>query len=125
MWLISTLYEVMWLAHGWNQTYKEPTDTNSWHTALAMVATARILILLIISGLFMATYQKGNHDRSIQDEGERQCLLGDESQRIGATHRANEGVNDKATPTKRSGDAQTTTWIDYLIGFKALFPFLW
>ncbi|CAI6334304.1 unnamed protein product [Periconia digitata] len=117
MWLISTLYEVLWLAHGWKQTYGEISDNNAWHTASAVVATVRILILVGISALFIVTNQRKNQDWSTQDNGERQPLLGNGSQVNGA--------NGKTTSTKRSGDAQTTTWTDYLLGFKALFPFLW
>ncbi|KAI1120237.1 P-loop containing nucleoside triphosphate hydrolase protein [Nemania abortiva] len=30
-----------------------------------------------------------------------------------------------STTVRRNGDAQTTDWVDYAVGFKKLFPFLW
>lgn len=38
----------------------------------------------------------------------------------GSTQDETKGVSEA-----KLGDAQTTTWLDYVVGFRKLFPFLW
>lgn len=125
MWIMSAFYEIAWLAHGWTVLTTNSNAGNVWHTALAVVAVVRVLVLLCMSVLFVGIYHWRSWGQSSPDGGERQNLIGDGSPTYGTTNYSNGSIGAKASSPKRAGDAQTTTWLDYVIGFKSLFPFLW
>ncbi|KAJ3562852.1 hypothetical protein NPX13_g8406 [Xylaria arbuscula] len=96
---------------------------NKGDALLISLAALRIATLLALLVLYHGNKQGQTYEtESFADEN---CpLLG------GPSHSNSErGHNSKtqadANTRSRQNDAQTTTWIDYLLGFRQLFPFLW
>lgn len=104
MWLISLVYETAWLL------VKISSQPIHYHGITALDATqialasSRVLIFFSMIALYL-TVNRQTYCEVEENNGERESLLG--------------------KPGKRVGDAQNTTWLDYLLGFRKLFPFLW
>ncbi|KAF2789636.1 heavy metal tolerance protein [Melanomma pulvis-pyrius CBS 109.77] len=122
MWLISTMYEIAWLIYVLKVQPDKRVTGNAWQATHVALAAFRILILLCLIGLYLIAKQWRSSD-GVADMGERESLLGNESTN-GPTY-VKAMTDSKANTFKRVGDAQTTTWLDYLLGFSKLFPFLW
>ncbi|KAI1457521.1 ABC heavy metal transporter [Annulohypoxylon moriforme] len=120
MWIISAVYEVAWLI------YQFEVQPHYSYGAIEIIqvtfAALRVFILLCSIVLYWAlkiSLRRGQP--TSQDEAE--SLL-----RNGHENSWNYGTPDtkaRANGYAKAGDAQTTTWLDYLLGFQKLFPFLW
>ena len=83
-------------------------------------AALRLATLLVMIGTFLWTERTALYDVE-SDCAERQSLIGHTGGDIyGAT-------NGKKPLTKvvKAVDAQSTGWLDYFIGFRILFPYIW
>ncbi|MCJ1352283.1 MAG: hypothetical protein MMC33_002267 [Icmadophila ericetorum] len=74
---------------------------------------ARFIMLLIMSMVLVPAHC----GRLRKGQGERQTLL-DEGEPV-SKYDSFPGIQEKV------GDAQSTGWLDYFIGFSALFPYIW
>lgn len=83
---------------------------------LTTLAGLRISIFLALIIFYLSTkrtprYETGN--------------LADENRPLLSEHNNDPKNAAEANTQARRKDAQTTTWLDYLLGFSQLFPFLW
>ncbi|KAI0549791.1 ABC heavy metal transporter [Xylaria curta] len=119
LWLLSLLYETACLAHHLmgvpNNRYKEDA-------LLISLAALRIAIFLALLVLYHGTKRWPTETDSLADEN---CPLLRESSSSNSERGHNSKPLGDGDPLKRQKDAQTTTWIDYVLGFSQLFPFLW
>lgn len=122
MWTISLIFEIALLWTG-VEALPQPTPEvyvlESFQVALSGI---RVAVLCILVGLYVLTRHK-RATSSIRVEEERESLLNEHTQN--STLYGSSQSRLKGIALARSGDAQTTTWLDYLLGFGRLFPFLW
>ncbi|TVY27403.1 ABC transporter [Lachnellula hyalina] len=113
------MYESAWLLYG-IQNQLENRYANAAQLALAAV---RLIVLLCLIVLWLVTSHEEKSHSSTQS-GENESLLdhGPGTDYSYGTSKARDGNN---AYNARVGDAQTTTWLDYVLGFSKLFPFLW
>ncbi|KAF2259678.1 P-loop containing nucleoside triphosphate hydrolase protein, partial [Lojkania enalia] len=104
MWLISLVYEILLFSLRVGHDIQAQKTSTALDALQRLFSACRIAILLLLVVLYAATTRRGYNEIE-EEEGEREALLGKKP--------------------SRAGDAQTTTWLDYLLGFKKLFPFLW
>lgn len=83
----------------------------------------RIFVLVVMLTVFWLPHAFGIGNLNTPEETEQ--LLG-----TGSNGRSDTGYGTsqnrlKGVTSVRLGDAQTTTWLDYVVGFRKLFPFLW
>ncbi|KAK8044767.1 ABC transporter [Apiospora rasikravindrae] len=120
-WLISLIFEVVQIVylpgnhfqHGWIAIL------------LTTFASLRVLILICMIALFKAaSHNVSNRHHIRRDPEESAGLLernAGENGSYGAARTEDNG-NKASRPT---GDAQTTSWLDYFLGFRKLFPYIW
>jgi hypothetical protein len=118
MWLISTFYEVtLFVIFLWNSSLLQNVSS-MLDVAQITLAISRILMFMCLLALYWAIVRRRNPKKAGSGE-ETESLLG-EHVGYGTSNISFEGNSNS-----RPGDAQTTTWLDYLLGFSKLFPFLW
>ncbi|KAF3058034.1 Heavy metal tolerance protein [Daldinia childiae] len=119
MWAISLIFEIALL---YIQTQALPRPVSvipgiaSFQVALSGL---RIVVLCTLVGLYVLT-----RPINVTGSAEERESLFDEHAQNNTMYGSSPSQAKGATPV-RSGDAQTTTWLDYLLGFGRLFPFLW
>jgi hypothetical protein len=118
MWLTSMVYEVAWLCNG----LVALSDNRFADNVQATLSASRVATLFCLITLYSLNTHWQRVDSSLLS-GEYESLLGgslEDGARYGIT--SSNTVNN--TFGKKS-DAQTTSWLDYVLGYKSLFPFLW
>ncbi|RWA08688.1 hypothetical protein EKO27_g6420 [Xylaria grammica] len=120
LWLISLIYEVAWLVNNLvaNMPTREASDAFLTTTAVIRVAIFLAMLVFYFGTKRELVYEEG----MLPDEN---CPLLVETLHANArtqNHKSSEAAN--ITQARRN-DAQTTTWLDYIMGFSQLFPFLW
>jgi hypothetical protein len=118
MWLISTFYEVIIFIIFLRNSSLLQSVSSILDALQIALAISRILIFMSLLALYWATIRSRNRKNESLGE-ETESLLG-EHVGYGTSNISSEGNSNS-----RPGDAQTTTWLDYLLGFSKLFPFLW
>ncbi|KAI1769735.1 ABC transporter type 1, transmembrane domain-containing protein [Hypoxylon cercidicola] len=125
MWLISTVYETAWLAY--NLTVVQSLEGGCSYSALDIaqvtLSALRTLFLLCSIGIYWALTVRPRGERSTSQDEESSLLPGERG-----SNNVSYGIMDakaKGDEYAKAGDAQTTTWLDYMLGFGNLFPFLW
>lgn len=102
-----------------------PTDLLDTLFALAL---ARIVVLLVMTAVLVRRQFASRPTVSASSTPEeRQGLLGNgqgQPDHYGATH-AHGHAQAAKPPTGRPRDAQSSGWLDYIAGFRILFPYLW
>ncbi|KAH8773852.1 P-loop containing nucleoside triphosphate hydrolase protein [Diaporthe sp. PMI_573] len=100
IWLVSAIYETAWVICALHRT----SGSGPHNVAQLTLGVSRVLVMLCLAFLYLGTRpRRPSHG---DEEEESNGLLSTES-------------------TNVIGDAQTTTWLDYFLGFRALFPYLW
>mgnify|MGYP005989334297 CR=1 FL=1 len=124
MWLISLVFEIAFVAPG----IRSLPDRQHQHDTVVALSISeatfnvlRILLLFLSLALCWVFSRSTPKERTLNEE-ETQSLINGGAEN-GAAYGTNGQPQDK--PAKKSGDAQTGNWINYLLGFKKLFPFLW
>lgn len=113
MWILAICFEVVILviignARG-NSNYS--VDLEAGELA---VGALRTLLLVLMTGCFLVGHNNYHSLRSTSVE--REALLGN-----GHAQAQQKPNSDRHI----SKDAQSTGWLDYFIGFKKLFPYVW
>ncbi|KAI0508619.1 heavy metal tolerance protein [Xylaria bambusicola] len=124
-WIVSLLNESIWIIAYFSVRDSDITlsPISKWEIIEIVLGSSRIAIL---SGLVWIYWRISKW--RYNDQRESRALLGPSS----ITHAEN-GVTSHYGSTSgstggisgRDGDAQTTTWLDYLVGFRKILPFLW
>lgn len=124
MWLVSLMFEIAFLAAG----VRSLPDKQHLRDTVAALSVSqatfnvlRLLLLFLSLVFYWASSRTKPKERTLNEE-ETQSLINGSSQN-GAAYGTNGRPKDKVA--KKGGDAQTGNWINYLLGFKKLFPFLW
>lgn len=113
IWIVSFIYETAWVLC----ILHPALDSGPHSVAQLALGVSRVLVMLCLVFLYLGTTpRRPSHDEEESDE-----LL--------STEAANGNIYGTSHKTHDSreiiGDAQTTTWLDYFLGFRALFPYLW
>ncbi|KAI1662259.1 ABC heavy metal transporter [Daldinia decipiens] len=122
MWLISLAYESASLHQSIGLRSRKQDSHVLWYISVITFGSLRILLLLLEIALYWITAPElYNENRSFPDESD--SLLAHSSRNYTGNSRP---MKSTASDGHRKGvDAQTTTWLDYLLGFRKLIPFLW
>lgn len=91
---------------------------------LSALGIARIAMLLVMLALFVRRYYAVLTPPSDSTAEERQGLLENGRGPVGYNGGAN-GLSTPKVPAGKTRDAQNAGWLDYLAGFRVLFPYLW
>ena len=101
-----------------------PSDWNSYVWVVSLVFETAFLALFVSRCHGRLPVRSTDTDASnTPEETERllnRNMAPNRENGYGSTPNKSKGVLEA-----RVGDAQTTTWLDYVVGFKNLFPFLW
>ena len=111
-WLIAMTFELLMLVATHLTASASHGLTHLEASELAL-GCARFIMLLIMSMVLVPAHC----GRLRKGQGERQTLL-DEGEPV-SKYDSFPGILEKV------GDAQSTGWLDYFIGFSALFPYIW
>ena len=125
MWILSLGFEVGLLALFAKRCHAPLANPTLDPTQICLAAL-RILFLLLMLAMFLITGQDSK-SRSKNTPQETESLLNANGNANGNDRTAYGTSQNKLkgnTPV-RIGDAQSTTWLDYVVGFQKLFPFLW
>ncbi|KAI0419768.1 ABC heavy metal transporter [Xylaria grammica] len=121
LWLISAIYETVWFLNhtrlGFERQYR-------WEIALESLAVSRILILFSLVVVFCGigrSERRRYHGALEEREGLLNGAIFDENGQLYGTSEFASTGNGYA----KKGDAQTTTWVEYALGFRKLIPYLW
>lgn len=122
-WLVSLAFETAFLTMGFQSmsTQGSQQDIDPLLVAEAIFNSARVVLFVAFIALYWGTRQRPLDETSQSDE-ETQALLNGQEQN--GVHYGTDAAKP-LKPEKRSGDAQTGTWTNYILGFQKLFPFLW
>lgn len=90
------------------------------HAALVI---ARNVVLGSMACLFLLTRRHSLGDDEWESEESGPLLSSGNAASKDSYGAAKSGAT--ATARERKGDAQSTGWVDYFIGFRVLFPYLW
>ena len=113
MWMLAICFEVVIIATAgaiegqWNRT-------DVLETSKLAIGALRILLLTAMAGAFLV--EQSHLRASAVNEQESESLLGN-------GHAQNKYDGSLVKPMRQ--DAQSTGWLDYFIGFKKLFPYVW
>lgn len=124
MWLISLVFETAFLAPG---VHSLPDRKHLHNTVVALSISEatfnvlRVILLLLSLVLYLVFSRSTAKERTLNEEETHSLINGGAEN--GAAYGTNGQPRDK--PVKKGGDAQTGNWINYVLGFKKLFPFLW
>lgn len=118
MWLISTFYEVTLFVMFLRNSSLLQNVSSILDATQITLAVSRILIFMCLLALYWVTVRRRNAKNPSSGE-ETESLLG------GHMGYGTSNISFEGNSNSRPGDAQTTTWLDYLLGFSKLFPFLW
>lgn len=121
VWLISAVYEVTWLIYRFDVQPLSQYANSAIEISQVTLAVLRVLILLCSITVYWSLTRHDSGRPASQEEAESLLRNGDEDARSYGT--SSTKARDKGYT--KAGDAQTTTWLDYLLGFSKLFPFLW
>jgi ATP-binding cassette, subfamily B, vacuolar membrane transporter HMT1/ACLQ len=123
LWVVSLLFEVAFLAL-FVRRRDGPFGRSALDISQITLSGLRILILVAMTAIYWLPLRSANTDVTNTPEETERLLNGDVASNrkigYGSTPDRSKGVLEP-----RVGDAQTTTWLDYVVGFKKLFPFLW
>jgi hypothetical protein len=100
-----------------------PAENAKVQTVQNALGPCRILLAISMVAIFMYAVRETKDD-SEASIGERQSLLGNGTLR---TEEPYGGANGKAVlfGEKKVVDAQSSGWLDYFVGFRVLFPYIW
>jgi ATP-binding cassette, subfamily B, vacuolar membrane transporter HMT1/ACLQ len=88
-----------------------------------VLQSLKTVILLVMSILYKISCSKPSYTSEAEDAERRQLLGSGSSDALGNGTIENGIRRNKPAPT--ATDAQSTTWLDYLIAFKTLFRYVW
>ncbi|OCL06616.1 putative transport protein [Glonium stellatum] len=124
MWLVSLGFEIAWLTLAFATVPVKAFVENYMDAVQITLSVSRCAILAcMVSIYWWSAIPKEKIDDS--DEEERQGLLSSNNNSSNSTEYGTPHAKLKGVAHPRTGDAQTTTYLDYIIGFSKLFPFLW
>ncbi|KAI0401583.1 P-loop containing nucleoside triphosphate hydrolase protein [Xylaria palmicola] len=112
MWIISLVFETVWLS---DLRYR-----SNWEAGLSTLGVSRILFFICLVAIYWGSSVR-RHEKHNGTSEENGPLLNAENGR-------NYGVSElgaRQNGYAKLGDAQTTTWVEYALGFRKLIPFLW
>ena len=121
-WVIALVFELSILAFRVANVASYLGEASSLEGAETALGTLRALLLVMMSVVFMSAGHR-LHDMIESNSYERGSLISNrnpEPQQYG-------GTDGKAINKTNSvaADAQSSGWLDYFIGFRVLFPYIW
>ncbi|KAI0182493.1 P-loop containing nucleoside triphosphate hydrolase protein [Xylaria flabelliformis] len=122
MWVISVVYETAWLCYC---AFPKIRSQSSWDATLLAFGVLKICLFSSMILIYFWDVLRSRGEIRINTPGENRPFLNgtladDRCEDYGTRGQT---VNLKEYGNK--GDAQSTTWVEYALGFRKLIPFLW
>ncbi len=121
IWIIAVLFELSLLVA--NHDDKTSIVATNLDTVQMALRVSRAAILVMMTAVFIHAQRECSDDTEANCE-EQQRLVRDED-RVPQSYGGLQNSQTLAVKEQKKPDAQSFGWLDYFIGFRVLFPYIW